>query len=211
MLTVLIADDHPLFRKALRDILSGMGEAFHVMEASTLDEARALADADLDLILLDLAMPQATGFSALVSLRNAVPSVPIVIVSAFADPETVHQSGTYGAAGFIPKTAEPYVMAEAISKVLAGGRWWPSAPVAKPAADDVPAGDQTAALRKLSRSESRVLELMAEGKANKQIAFELGIKESTVKTHVTALLRKLKVYNRTQAVMLANQARFRAK
>jgi DNA-binding NarL/FixJ family response regulator len=206
MLTVLIADDHPLFRRALRDILSGMGGEFHVMEASTLDEARALADADLD-----LAMPQATGFSALVSLRNAVPSVPIVIVSAFADPETVRQSGTYGAAGFIPKTAEPAAMAEAIGTVLAGGRWWPDAPPMKPAAGDAPAGDQTAALRKLSRSESRVLELMAEGKANKQIAYELGIKESTVKTHVTALLRKLKVYNRTQAVMLANQARFQAK
>jgi len=207
MLTVLIADDHPLFRNALRDILRATGETFDIHEASTVDEARAKAHDDLDLILLDLSMPEAVGFSALVSLRNAVPSVPILVVSAFADPDTVRQAATYGAAGFIAKTAEPLAMAAAVSKVLAGGRYWPTAvlaPEAKPKEGDAPAD----AFRKLSRTESKVLELMAEGKANKLIAYELGIKESTVKTHVTSLLRKLNVYNRTQAVMLANQARF---
>ena len=206
MLTVLIADDHPLFRNALRDILRSTGEAFEIVEASTVEEARRKANDDLDLILLDLSMPEAVGFSALVGLRNAVPSVPILIVSAFADPDTVRQAATYGAAGFIAKTAEPIAMAAAVSKVLAGGKYWPTAPAseAKPEA-----GAATPeAFRKLSRTESKVLELMAEGKANKLIAYELGIKESTVKTHVTALLRKLNVYNRTQAVMLANQARF---
>ena len=206
MLTVLIADDHPLFRNALRDILRSTGETFEIVEASTVEEAKRKANDDLDLILLDLSMPEAVGFSALVSLRNAVPSVPILIVSAFADPDTVRQAATYGAAGFIAKTAEPMAMAAAVSKVLAGGKYWPTAaePEAKPKAGEAP----PEAIKKLSRTESKVLELMAEGKANKLIAYELGIKESTVKTHVTALLRKLNVYNRTQAVMLANQARF---
>lgn len=208
MLTVLIADDHPLFRNALRDILRATGESFEIHEASTVEEARRKAHDDLDLILLDLSMPEAVGFSALVSLRNAVPSVPILIVSAFADPDTVRQAATYGAAGFIAKTAEPLAMAAAVSKVLAGGRYWPTAPV--PAETAQKGGDASPpdALKKLSRTESKVLELMAAGKANKLIAYELGIKESTVKTHVTSLLRKLNVYNRTQAVMLANQARF---
>lgn len=207
MLTVLIADDHPLFRNALRDILRSTGETFEIVEASTVDEARRKANDDLDLILLDLSMPEAVGFSALVGLRNAVPSVPILIVSAFADPDTVRQAATYGAAGFIAKTAEPIAMAAAVSKVLAGGKHWPTAAAAAEAPPDAATATPDA-FRKLSRTESKVLELMAEGKANKLIAFELGIKESTVKTHVTALLRKLNVYNRTQAVMLANQARF---
>ena len=207
MLTVLIADDHPLFRNALRDILRSTGEAFEIVEASTVEEARRKVNDDLDLILLDLSMPEAVGFSALVSLRNAVPSVPILIISAFADPDTVRQAATYGAAGFIAKTAEPMAMAAAVSKVLAGGRYWPTSPAAPETQPK--AGEATPeAFKKLSRTESKVLELMAEGKANKLIAYELGIKESTVKTHVTALLRKLNVYNRTQAVMLANQARF---
>ncbi len=207
MLTVLIADDHPLFRNALRDILRSTGEAFEIVEASTVEEARRKVNDDLDLILLDLSMPEAVGFSALVSLRNAVPSVPILIISAFADPDTVRQAATYGAAGFIAKTAEPMAMAAAVSKVLAGGRYWPTSPAA-PEAQPKPGEATPEAFKKLSRTESKVLELMAEGKANKLIAYELGIKESTVKTHVTALLRKLNVYNRTQAVMLANQARF---
>lgn len=207
MLTVLIADDHPLFRNALRDILRSTGETFEIVEASTVDEAKRKANDDLDLILLDLSMPEAVGFSALVGLRNAVPSVPILIVSAFADPDTVRQAATYGAAGFIAKTAEPIAMAAAVSKVLAGGKVWPTAAAAAEARPE--AGTATPeAFKKLSRTESKVLELMAEGKANKLIAYELGVKESTVKTHVTALLRKLNVYNRTQAVMLANQARF---
>ncbi|HYG84953.1 MAG TPA: response regulator transcription factor [Azospirillum sp.] len=207
MLTVLIADDHPLFRNALRDILRATGESFEILEASTVEEARRKAHDDLDLILLDLSMPEAVGFSALVGLRNAVPSVPILIVSAFADPDTVRQAATYGAAGFIAKTAEPLAMAAAVSKVLAGGRYWPTSPV-QPETAQKSGEAPPDAMRKLSRTESKVLELMAEGKANKLIAYELGIKESTVKTHVTSLLRKLNVYNRTQAVMLANQARF---
>lgn len=205
MPTILIADDHPLFRKALRGILRMAYRDVEVVETSTLAEAKAAVRADLDLMLLDLSMPDASGFSALIALRNLAPSVPIVIVSAQADVETVRQSATYGAAGFIPKTADPPVIAHAVTTVLSGKRWWPLATAqdsARPAAPS-PEGDER--IKRLSTAEARVLELMGEGKANKQIAFDLGIKESTVKSHVTALLRKLEVFSRTQAVLLAKQ------
>lgn len=173
---------------------------FEVTEANSLAEARSRVTNDHDLVLLDLAMPDAAGFDALLALRRLVPSVPIVVVSAYADIDTVRNAATYGAAGFIPKTASPNVIAGAIRGVLAGKRWWPQA-----GADDAPpAEDESdAAARRLSRCETRVLALLAEGKSNKIIAYELGIKESTVKSHVTSLLRKLDVHSRTQAVLLA--------
>lgn len=200
-MTILIADDHPLFRKALRTILRSAAANAVIEEAQTLGQALERIDGDMDLALLDLSMPDAQGFEALIALRSKAPTVPIIVVSAYADVETVRQVATLGAAGFIPKTSEPDRIAAAIRAVLGGGHWWPtvSAEVEEPAADD------QARLARLSRSETEVLRLMAEGKANKIIAFELGIKESTVKSHVTSLLRKLGVHSRTQAVLVAKR------
>ncbi|WP_135078971.1 response regulator transcription factor [Terasakiella sp. SH-1] len=211
MIRVLIADDHPLFRVALKDTMSDIEEDFSISEASTFNEAQKLTDDDLDLILLDLSMPGTTGFSGLVTLRTHVPSVPIVIVSASEDIETVRSAAQYGAVGFIPKTAAPEIMKEAISSVLNGGRYWPTeeATQPRPEEDRQRKSEFEDKLGRLTPSELRVLELMSAGMSNKVIAFELNIKESTVKSHVTALLRKLDVFNRTQAVIAAKEMGFK--
>jgi DNA-binding NarL/FixJ family response regulator len=213
MRRILIADDHPLFRVALKDTLSFINDDFIIFEASMFSEVLETADDDLDLIMLDLSMPQTTGFSGLVTLRSKVPSVPIVIVSASEDLSTVRSAAQYGAVGFIPKTSAPEAMARAIETILNGGRYWPTEDVMKPTdmGDRHRRSDFESKLGKLTPSELRVLELMSEGCANKMIAFELNIKESTVKTHVTSLLRKLDVFNRTQAVLTAKEMGFRVK
>ncbi len=213
MTRILIADDHPLFRRALKDTLSFLDDEFSVIEASDFDEAQELVDEDLDLILLDLAMPGTSGFSGLVVMRSKVPPVPIVIISASEDLNTVRSSAQYGAAGFIPKTSSPEKMAEAIQTVLEGGRYWPTNDAMKPRAEEdrQRRSEFEAKLSRLTPSELRVLELMSEGMSNKMIAYELNIKESTVKTHVTSLLRKLDVFNRTQAVLVANDMDFKVR
>lgn len=213
MIRILIADDHPLFRVALKDILAFLDEEFSISEAASFSEAQNLADEELDLIMLDLSMPGTTGFSGLVTLRTKVPSVPIVIVSANEDVETVRSSAQYGAVGFIPKTTEPETMAEAIKLILDGARYWPTEDATKPLPEEERQrrSEFEDKLGKLTPSELRVLELMSEGMSNKLIAFELNIKESTVKTHVTALLRKLDVFNRTQAVLTAKEMGFKVR
>lgn len=199
---ILIADDHPLFRKALCGILRIAFADLTVLEANSLAEAKKLAHDNLDMALIDLSMPDAAGFDALLTLRSAMPAIPIVVVSARADIDTMRKAAAYGAAAFIPKTATPDEMAQAIAAVLSGKRWWPKVAGPSPADPTFASGET---LKRLSRCEARVLTLIAEGKSNKIIAYELDIKESTVKSHVTSLLRKLHVHSRTQAVLLAKQ------
>jgi DNA-binding NarL/FixJ family response regulator len=209
MFRVLIADDHPLFRAALRQVIEGMFGEFEIFEASTLDEALHVAgggaDLDLDAMLLDLQMPGSSGFSGLVALRNAAPAVPIVVVSAATSGEIMRSSITYGASGFIPKSFSKDMIGQAMAKVIRGEVFLPDEP-------DRPAGLHPGIPAKLSdrlsaltQGELRVLELLAKGKSNKIIAYELGIKESTVKAHITAILRKLRVHSRTQAVIAARE------
>lgn len=205
----MIADDHPLFRAALCQVIGSLFAEHIIHEASTLDEARRLvadADLDLDMILLDLQMPGSVGFSGLVELRNARPEVPIVVVSAAIAIATMRDSITYGAAGFIPKSFSKTQIGDALRQVMSGAVFLPCE-----AAADAPAGgggasgklhDRVAAL---TQGELRVFELLAKGKSNKVIAYELGIKESTVKAHITAILRKLHVFSRTQAVIAARE------
>jgi DNA-binding NarL/FixJ family response regulator len=208
MFRALIADDHPLFRSALRQVIESLFGEYEIFEASTLDEAKEVigsnADLDLDMILLDLQMPGSTGFSGLVTLRNATPEVPIVVVSAATSTDTMRNSITYGAAGFIPKSFSSDQIGEGMRCVMSGEVYLPSVALEP----DVLAGvaaklrDRVAAL---TQGELRVFELLAHGKSNKIIAYELGIKESTVKAHITAILRKLGVYSRTQAVIAARE------
>ncbi len=208
MFRALIADDHPLFRSALRQVIESLFGEYEVYEASTLDEAREViasnADLDMDMILLDLQMPGSAGFSGLVTLRNAAPEVPIVVVSAATSTDTMRNSITYGAAGFIPKSFSSDQMGECMRCVMSGEVYLPSAALES----DVLAGaggklrDRVAAL---TQGELRVFELLARGKSNKIIAYELGIKESTVKAHITVILRKIGVYSRTQAVIAARE------
>ncbi|MEO1091457.1 MAG: response regulator transcription factor [Pseudomonadota bacterium] len=209
MAKVLIGDDHPLFREALRVALGDacQGEQNSIVEAQDIDGIKSLAAAnsDLDLILLDLKMPGVVGFSGLVDLRQSYPDVPIVIVSATEERGTIREAITFGAAGFIPKSLGRHEIAAAIQSVLDGEIFVP--PHAQ--IEDEPSDDERERLEVAKRmstltpQQMRVLSLIAEGKPNKIIAYELDVAETTVKAHITAILRKLKVHSRTQAVLAA--------
>jgi len=211
MIRVLIVDDHPLFREALSNILAQAFSDYEIVEANSPDDAKSKVNDDFDLILLDLMMPGVNGYNALLSLRNKAPSVPIMIVSASEDSETILGTAKYGALGFIPKSASKEVMAKAINKVLDGGSYWPDDLLERQSQQQSQSYDDDNALAALSKGESRVLELLVEGKMNKQIAYELDIKETTVKAHITSILRKLKVHSRTQAVLAATNLGFKKK
>jgi DNA-binding NarL/FixJ family response regulator len=216
MFTILIADDHPLFRAALREVIVGMFSEYEILEAGTLDEAREFvteeADLDLDLILLDLQMPGSSGFSGLIELRNAAPSVPIVVISAASSRDTVRDSITYGALGFIPKSLSKDEIREGMERVISGGLYIPSDETGTDFCSGKRGGKAYAGVDErapaLTQGELRVLDLLAKGKSNKVIAYELSIRESTVKAHITAILRKLKVHSRTQAVLAARDLDF---
>jgi DNA-binding NarL/FixJ family response regulator len=200
---VLIADDHPMFREAMRQIVAATLPGHAIVEASCLDAAEAEAGgAEFDLILLDINMPGMNGFNGLISLRNHLPATPVIIVSAEESPETMRQALTLGAAGYIPKSMDRSHMIAAVEAVLAGEVFVPT-PLTDPAAraqghDDLPEG-----FAALTASQRKVLEMLVAGKSNKVIAFELGVTEGTVKAHVSAILGKMKVNSRTQAVLNA--------
>ncbi len=168
----------------------------------SVDELTALlADShgDADLLLLDLNMPGARGYSALVHARSVASSLPVIVVSAHEDASIAQASLEHGAAGFIPKSSSPETMAEAISAVLSGQRWIPEhAENAEPDKDNF-----TEKLATLTPQQQRVLMMLTDGLLNKQIAIDLDISEATVKAHITAILRKLEVHTRTQAVIAA--------
>lgn len=203
--TVLVADDHPLFRTALREAIKPVVPGARVLEA---DSFSALQNAlkhngPPDLALLDLNMPGVRGFSSLLFMRSEHPTVPVVVVSGYEEPEMIRRVFDFGAKGFIPKTASLETMGLAIRAALNGDTWAP--PEIKPA-DGVPADRALAEkVASLSPQQLRVLLLLADGRLNKQIAGELGITEATVKAHVTAILRKLELRRRTQAAVLAQR------
>jgi DNA-binding NarL/FixJ family response regulator len=201
---LVIADDHPLFRGALREAVNGLFERTEIAEAGTIDEVAKLldSDGDVDLILLDLTMPGVRGFSGLMYLRAQFPSVPIVIVSANDDPVVIRRCMDFGASGFIPKTLDIEGMRAAITRVLKGGIWTPP-DVDLETGSDAQASALMARLATLTPQQVRVLMMLSEGLLNKQIAYELGVSEATVKAHVSAILQKLGVESRTQAVIAA--------
>jgi DNA-binding NarL/FixJ family response regulator len=202
----VIADDHPLFRGALRGALAGAFSGAEIAEAGTFDEASKILDqgSEVDLVLLDLTMPGVRGFSGLMYLRAQYPGVPVVVISANDDPVVIRRCMDFGASGFIPKTLGVDGMREAIAAVLKGGVWTP------PDVDlSVSADSETSAmlarLVTLTPQQVRVLMMLSEGLLNKQIAYELHVSEATVKAHVSAILQKLNVESRTQAVIAASK------
>ncbi|RYE60451.1 MAG: response regulator transcription factor [Oxalobacteraceae bacterium] len=201
---LIIADDHPLFRDALRGAMVNVVDTTTVEEAGSFDElTRKLEkDSDVDLILLDLSMPGISGFSGLIYLRSQFPGVPVVVVSASDDAETIRRSMDFGASGFIPKRFGVETLREAVVKILAGDVWVP-ADVDLLAAADPEATRLRDRLVTLTPQQMRVLMMLSEGLLNKQIAFELGVSEATIKAHVSAILQKLNVESRTQAVIAA--------
>ena len=206
MPTLLIADDHPLFRTALCLAARECLPDCVVREASDLHAVLTAlaADPDIDLVLLDLHMPGSHGLSGLAALRGQHPGVAVLVVSAHDEPRIVRRVLDHGAAGFIPKSASPAEIGEAIRHVLECGNWLPAgladAVAALPA--DPADTDLAGRLARLTEQQSRVLALLAEGLLNKQIADRLTIQERTVKAHVTAIFEKLRVRNRTQAGLL---------
>jgi DNA-binding NarL/FixJ family response regulator len=201
---LVIADDHPLFRGALREAVAGLFEGRDIAEAGSFDEIVSLLDRghDMDLILLDLTMPGVRGFSGLLYLRAQYPGVPVVVVSANDDPEVIGRCMDFGASGFIPKKVGIETMRAAINSVLAGGVWTPPDLNLKSGSDTLTAALLTR-LATLTPQQVRVLMMLSEGLLNKQIAYELSVSEATIKAHVSAILQKLQVENRTQAVIAA--------
>jgi DNA-binding NarL/FixJ family response regulator len=201
---LVIADDHPLFRGALREAVTGLFERSDIAEAGSFEEVSKLLDkgGEVDLILLDLSMPGVRGFSGLMYLRAQYPSVPVVVVSANDDPSVIRRCMDFGASGFIPKTLGIEQMREAITRVLKGGVWTPP-DVDLAASGDAEGSAMMARLATLTPQQVRVLMMLSEGLLNKQIAYELSVSEATVKAHVSAILQKLGVDSRTQAVIAA--------
>ena len=202
----VVADDHPLFRGAMREAVTTLFEPADVFEAGGLDDLQALLEreGDMDLVLLDLAMPGVRGFSGLLFLRAQFPSVPVVIVSANEEPDVIRRCMEFGASGFLPKTLDVEIMRAAIRRVLDGGVWTPP-DVDLSSEADASTRDLVARLATLTPQQVRVLMMLSEGLLNKQIAFELKVSEATVKAHVSAILQKLGVESRTQAVIAASK------
>jgi DNA-binding NarL/FixJ family response regulator len=199
---IIVVDDHPLFRDALRQAISSAFAEAEILEAGSLDELvqRLGESGEVDLVLLDLAMPGVQGFSGLLLLRTEHPEVPVVIVSATEDAQTIRRAIDFGAAGFVPKSQPPARIRDAVRIVLEGGTWTPPELDLATAVDREQA-DVAARLSTLTPQQVRVLMMLGEGLLNKQIAWKLGVSEATIKAHVSAILTKLGVDSRTQAVI----------
>ena len=200
----IIADDHPLFRGALRQTLESMFAGVAIDEAGTLDAVTTILDhgGEVDLVLLDLNMPGMRGFSGLLYLRAQFPAVPVVVVSANEDPTAIRRCIAFGAAGFVPKSIGTDAIRAALSIVMEGGTWAPPDIDLRTGAPD----DNARLVHRLSTltpQQVRVLMMLSEGLLNKQIAYALSVSEATVKAHVSAILQKLGVESRTQAVIAA--------
>jgi DNA-binding NarL/FixJ family response regulator len=200
---ILIADDHTLFRGALRQAVTGVLVDCVIVEAGDFDSIRKELESNpqMDLVLLDLAMPGVQGFSGLLYLRAQHPSVPVIVVSANDDRAVIRRCLDLQASGFIPKTTDIEAIRRAIRAVLEGSIWIPSDIVHRPA--DRRDGDLVRRLSSLTPQQIRVLMMLSQGLLNKQIAYELSVSEATVKAHVSAILQKLGVESRTQAVIAA--------
>lgn len=214
---LLLIDDHPLFRDGLSMLityrLSLPGGALQVLQAGDLAQAAAVLDAhpDVGLALLDLSLPpDCQGVRTLERWRALAPHIPVVVLSADDRPDTIISAIDAGASGFIPKTVQADVMQEALSRVVAGGVYLPPLPAMYAPVenddwdDDFDDGPRNA--MGLSARQMDVLRLLVEGKANKEICRQLSLSESTVKTHLGAIFRKLKVNTRTQAVVAVAKA-----
>ena len=201
--TIIVADDHPLFRDALRQTVENTFPGARILEAGTLEEVAAAIDQndDIDIILFDLNMPGTRAFSGLIYLRAQYPATPVCVVSASEDAATIRNAVAIGASGFVPKSASTDDIRTAIETILAGGQWAPRD--IDLSLDNDPNADLIARLRSLTPQQVRVLMMLSEGLLNKQIAYELGVSEATIKAHVSAVLQKLQVENRTKAVLAA--------
>lgn len=213
---VLMVEDHPLFADALELTLEGGLGVRDVRRAASLAQAMAALDSGLDpeTIMLDLGLPDTSGIDGLSRVREAAPNCFLIVVTSFDDPRLGAAALAAGADGLIHKSASRDVLASSIRRIWAGERVAPSDTLARvdggKDADGLDAADAEAARRlsTLTVQQARILDLVCQGMLNKQIAFELDIAETTVKAHISAILRKLGVQSRTQAVLAAQKVRF---
>jgi len=203
---IVIVDDHPLFRDALNHALQNSLNATSIRQADSLPQLTALLadDSEIDLVLLDLDMPGIQGFSGLLYLRAQHPEIPVMIISATEDPTAIRRAIDFGASGFVPKSQPIENIRTAVQAVLDGEVWTP------PEIDLTKTGmsqdeDLIARLSSLTPQQVRVLMMLGEGLLNKQIAYQLTVSEATIKAHVSAILQKLGVDSRTQAVIAINR------
>lgn len=201
---ILIADDHPLFRSALFQALSaGLPAEIRLTEAGSIAELQSLLEqrSAWDLVLLDLNMPGAHGFSGLVLLRSQYPHIPVIVISAQEEAAVVRRARDFGASGFIPKSSSLEAIQHSVQEVLNGDTCWPAQ--IDDAVTPLSSEQETisAQLASLTPQQFRVLSMVCDGLLNKQIAYELNVSEATVKAHVTAIFRKLDVRTRTQAAL----------
>ena len=199
---IVIADDHPLFRAALSQALSASIDGVQVLEAGGLEELGTTLERakDIDLILLDLSMPGVQGLSGLLYIRAQYPEIPVVVVSASEDAGTIRRALEFGASGYVPKSLPVDKIRTAIRLVLDGGVWSPP-DIPLGARHDPETADLAKRLSSLTPQQVRVLMMLGEGLLNKQIAYKLSVSEATIKAHVSAILQKLGVDSRTQAVI----------
>lgn len=200
-INVIIADDHPLFRSALKGTLEAQLPHSQLYEAEDMASLQTTVEqhSNANLILLDLHMPGAEGFSALVFLVAHYPHIPVMIVSAHEEIEIIQRAIQHGASGFLPKSSSVDTMTQAINTVLEGGIWSPKA------LDTMPNQNMdelkvAKALSSLTPQQFRVASMVSQGMLNKQIAYELNVTEATIKAHMTEILRKLELHSRTQVV-----------
>ena len=205
--TVIVADDHPLFRTAIKEALQESQGDTTFLEANSFETLQELvaANQNVDLVLLDLHMPGVSGFAGLVFLCKRYPSVPVVIISANEDPLVIQRALDHGAAGFIPKSSDIKTITRAINDILMGEIWAPVSTQANLPGNNVSELVMAERMACLTPQQFKVLMMVSQGLLNKQIAYDMDISEATVKAHVTAIMNKLGVSNRTQAVLAASK------
>ncbi|MEH6452305.1 MAG: response regulator transcription factor [Psychromonas sp.] len=205
MYKILVADDHPLFRDAIANIIAVNFNGSSVEQTKDIESTLEFVkhSDDLDLILLDLNMPGMSGLQGLLSLRNECPTIPVVIISAERDKQTILQTLSYGAVGFIAKSSSKECIVEAIESIFAGNVYLPADIMRLP--EEPKSQNEFIVLPEkiasLTRRELMVLKNLSQGEANKQIAFNLHISEATVKSHVSSILKKLGASNRVKVVL----------
>lgn len=203
--TVLIVDDHPLYSDALAATLTLGFDACDIRTARSLSETFAILDdgVEPDLIMLDLKLPDVTGISGFLELRRRLPHTSILVISSLASPDLVQSLLDHGAMGFLPKESSAATLRRALAEIAHGRRFVPKEySAASPCDGDSRAFGANPQLARLTPQQVRILKLICAGKPNKQIAYDLSLAETTVKAHITALLRRLGVRNRTQAAVL---------
>ncbi|MEH6586668.1 MAG: response regulator transcription factor [Halioglobus sp.] len=202
-MSILVADDHPLFRAALQQVIGQIYPNATLWEAASVAELQqqVVKNPEASLLLLDLHMPGALGFSALSWFVGHRAGTPVIMVSANSHPETVRRAIDHGAAGFLSKSTSVNDMEECIARVMAGERGLHPGLDANASGASLQALDVADALASLTPQQFRVVSMLVEGLLNKQIAYELDVKEATIKAHMTEIFRKLGVHSRTQAVL----------